>query len=56
VEEKALAVQKQARYLAAALRAAQESRQEENAEQIPLDTIISRNQDTFPQSEESTDT
>jgi hypothetical protein len=54
-EEKALGIQKQARYLAAALRAAQESQQEQAVDQVQMDTVITENQKTTSHSEETTD-
>ena len=54
-EERALLIQKQARYLAAALRAAQESEQEEDSQQAPMSTVITGMQNAGSGSEESTD-
>ena len=54
-EEKALGIQKQARFLAAALRAFQESQQEQVADQVQMDTVITGTRKTTSQSEESTD-
>jgi GAF domain-containing protein len=54
-EEKVLVVQKQARYLAAALRAAQESGQEQGNDHTHMDTIITGRQEGATGSKDSAD-
>jgi hypothetical protein len=53
-EEKALGIHNQARYLAAALRAAQKSQQEQAVDQVQMDTVITGTRKTTSQSEKST--
>ncbi len=52
-EEKALAIQKQARYLAAALRAAQESKQKQVVDQEGLETLITGTNESTGLSDET---
>ncbi len=54
-EEKALAIQKQARYLAAALRAAQESEQKQAVDQERLDTLVAGTNESAALSDEAAD-
>ena len=54
-EEKALGIQKQARYLAAALLAAQESHQKQVVDRAQMDTVITGTREMTLRSEESTD-